>query len=183
MFKKLYIAVVVGHSRLKNGNYTSADGKKFKGVNEYKFCKNFAKYVARYLRKNGHIVDVIQCPEKVFTKSTQERNYKLDIINDNDYDLVIELHLNASSDPSAEGCEVLYISDAGKEYAQKIHDALTNVIEPRGVKYRDNLYMLTQTDPVAVIVETFFCTNKKEWKYVSPRRVALAKRLANSIDK
>ena len=103
------IALTVGHSLLKNGCYTSADGKSYGGCNEYKYNKAFSKQVANALRKNGHDVTRIACPEKTFISSTQERSYKLNKINSGDYDLVIELHLNAAS-PSAKGTEVLYKS-------------------------------------------------------------------------
>jgi N-acetylmuramoyl-L-alanine amidase len=69
------IALTVGHSILKNGCITSADGTKFGGGSEYKFNKTISKYVAKELRKNGHDVDVIICPEKLFTASTQEKGY------------------------------------------------------------------------------------------------------------
>ena len=49
------IALTVGHSLLKNGNYTSADGKAYGGCNEYKWCKAFSKQVASALKKNGII--------------------------------------------------------------------------------------------------------------------------------
>ena len=89
------IALTVGHSLLKNGCYTGATGKKYGGCNEYKWCKAFSKQVAAALRKNGHIVHRIVCPEKSFLSPSQERPYKLDRINAGNYDLVIELHLNA----------------------------------------------------------------------------------------
>lgn len=112
------IALTVGHSLLKNGCYTSADGKTYGGCNEYKWCKAFSKQLASALKKNGHKVKRIVCPEKKFTCSTQEKNYKLNLINRSNYDLVIELHLNAAS-PSARGTEVLYKSPAYKKICRK----------------------------------------------------------------
>ena len=58
------IALTVGHSLLKNGCYTSADGKTYGGCNEYKWCKAFSKQLASALKKNGHKVKRIVCPEK-----------------------------------------------------------------------------------------------------------------------
>ena len=69
------IAITVGHSLLKNGLCTSADGRKFGGCLEYNWCKNFGKNLKKALEKDGHDVDLIICPEKVFTKSTQEKSY------------------------------------------------------------------------------------------------------------
>ena len=68
MDNKLKICVTVGHSRLKNGAYTSADGRYYGGVLEYKYCRDFAKkYLVPTLKKVGHDVTLIICPEKQFT--------------------------------------------------------------------------------------------------------------------
>lgn len=158
------IALTVGHSILKNGNITSADGTKFGGVSEYKYNKALAPYVAKYLRELGHTVDVIICPEKQFTVSTEEKAYKLNIVNDGTYELVVELHLNASEKSNAKGVEAMYKSPAGKVYADRVQTKLSTLFNNRGVLYKDNLYMLNATKPVAIMLETFFCTNKDECK-------------------
>ena len=161
--KKLKLCVVVGHSRLKNGAYTSADGRQYGGVLEYKYCKDFARlYLVPHLKKAGHTVDLIICPEKQFTDAKQEKDYKLSRINKEFYDLVMELHLN-SSQPTSHGTEVLYVSSKGKEYAEKIVNALAEVYTNRGAKKRTDLYMLNGTKPVTVMLELFFCTNREDY--------------------
>ena len=176
------IALTVGHSKLKNGCYTSADGTKYGGCNEYKWCKRFSKQVAQALRKNGHTVKRIVCPEKTFTSSTQEKDYKLNIVNKGNYDLVIELHLNASV-PDAAGTEVLYKSSSGKKYAEKIQKQLATVFKDRGVKQRSDLYILNATKPPAILIETFFCTSKTDFKKAKgiTKRTKLAKLVAKGI--
>lgn len=178
------IALTVGHSLLKNGNYTSADGIKYGGCNEYKWCKAFSKQVKASLKANGHKVTRIVCPEKKFTSSTQEKNYKLNLINNGKYDLVIELHLNAAS-PNAKGTEVLYKSSAGKKYAQKVQKQLSTVFNDRGIKQRNDLYILNGTNPPAILLETFFCTNKDDYKKAKglTKRTKLAKLVAKGIGK
>lgn len=156
------IALTVGHSLLKNGNYTSADGRTYGGCNEYKWCKSFSKQLSSALKKNGHKVKRIVCPEKKFRYSTDEKNYKLNMINSGDFDLVIELHLNAAS-PSAKGTEVLYKSSAGKKIAERVQKQLSTVFRDRGIKNRTDLYILNGTKPPAILIETFFCTNKYDY--------------------
>ena len=63
------IAITVGHSILKSGLCTSANGV----VNEYQYCKMLVDFLAKILRSTGCTVDIIICPEKQFTKSTEER--------------------------------------------------------------------------------------------------------------
>lgn len=174
------IAVIVGHSLLKNGSYTSADGKRYGGCNEYKWNRAFSKQLVSALKANGHKVKRIICPEKKFTSAAQEKSYKLNLVNSGGYDLIIELHLNAAS-ANAKGTEVLYKSDAGKKYAHKIQKQLSTVFTNRGIKKRDDLYMLNSTKPTALILETFFCTNKSDYK--KGKGLAKRKKLAGLVAK
>lgn len=177
------ILLTVGHSKLKNGSITSADGTKFGGGNEYVYCKSLSTYVKKYLEANGHEVDKVVCPEKVFEKWQQERSYKLAIERATNYDLAIELHLNAADSKKAEGCEVLYKSAKGKKYADKVQKQLAKVFRDRGTKKSDNLYMLNQTKAPAIILEPFFCTNPKEWKYAAKHKIKIAELIATGIGK
>lgn len=172
------IIITVGHSRLKSGSYTSADGRRYGGCNEYIWSKRFSKQLRAALKKKGHKVTRVVCPEKKFIHSTEEKSYKLDIINSGSYDLVIELHLNAAG-PAAKGCEVLYKSDKGKKYAKKVQAALASIFTDRGIKQRDDLYILNGTKPPAILIETFFCTSKSDYK--KAKGLAKRKILANLI--
>lgn len=175
------ILLTVGHSKLKNGNYTSADGTKNGGGNEYIFCKSLSKYLEKELLARKHKVNRVVCPEGVFTKPTQERQYKIKIENATKYDLTIELHLNASENANVEGCEVLYKTRNGKKYADKIQKKLATLFKDRGTKQRSDLYMLNQTKSPAVLIEIFFCTNKKEWNYAVANKEKIAKLIAKAL--
>lgn len=155
------ILITVGHSILKNGTCTSAGGC----VNEYLYCKKLAPVLQEFLKKGGATrVDVVVCPERQFTKSNQEKDYKLPIANSGKYDLIVELHLNAFNG-SAKGTEVCYYptSAKSKEVAQRINDKLDDIFVDRGIKARGNLYILNSTKPVAVLVEAFFCDNAQDY--------------------
>lgn len=171
--ERMKILLTVGHSILKTGACTSADGRSYGGVLEYAYNKAIVNQAAAYLRKVGHTVDVLICPELQFSRSTEEKKYKVPKANAGGYDLVAELHLNASALHNGCGCEVLYISDDGKEVAQRIQERLATVFEDRGTAYRDNLYMLTQTKPVAVMIESFFCDNSADCELAEKTDVAL----------
>ena len=177
------ILLTVGHSKLKNGSITSADGSKLGGGNEYKYCKSLSTYLKKELEASGNEVDRIVCPEGKFMKATDERTYKLAIEHATCYDLVIELHLNAAATKTAEGCEVLYKSTKGKKYADKVQKQIAKVFKNRGTVKRDNLYMLNQTKAPAIILEPFFCTNQKEWKYAVEHKSKIAKLIAKGIGK
>lgn len=152
------ICITVGHSILKSGACTSADGV----VNEYQYNKSLAPVLADTFRKEGHKVDVIICPEKQFKTKNEEKSYKIPRVNSGGYDLLIELHLNASNG-QGKGSEVLYYSNKGLEYATRICDKLGTVFKNRGAKLDKRLYILNSSKPTAVLIESFFCDNKEDY--------------------
>lgn len=166
------IVLTVGHSILKTGSCTSADGRPYGGVLEYAYNKNIVNRVAEYLRSVGHGVDVLICPELQFAKSTDEKSYKLNQVNGGGYDLVCELHLNASTLHNARGCSVLYKSENGRRIAQQVQDRLATVFKSNGIQKRDNLYMLNGTKPTAIMLETFFCDSSADCELAEKTDVA-----------
>lgn len=157
------ICISVGHSVLKSGYITSADGTSFGGGNEYKYCKEFARVLKKHLVAAGHEVTVLQVPEQTVVNQAEEKNYKIARYNKEEYDLNLELHLNAAG-ATAKGTEALYVSNSGKEYANAICKKISGLFTNRGAKKRTDLYFLNQTKATAVLLELFFCTNKTEWK-------------------
>lgn len=162
------VCIVVGHSILKSGACTSADGV----VNEYQYNKSLAPILADTFRKEGHKVDVIICPEKQFKTKSEEKSYKIPKVNSGGYDLLIELHLN-SSGVGAFGTEVFYYSEKGKEYAQRVVDKLSKPfirkkgdkeVGNRGAKLDKSLYILNSSKPTAILIESFFCDNKDDYE-------------------
>lgn len=167
------ILLTVGHSILKTGACTSADGRPYGGVLEYTYNKGIVNNVADYLRSVGHTVDVVICPELRFSKSTDEKTYKLEKEKAGNYDLVCELHLNASALHNAQGCEVLYLSEEGKKVAQRVQTQLSKVFKNRNIQKRTGLYMLNSTKSVAIMVESFFCDNSADCALAEKNDVAL----------
>lgn len=167
------IILTVGHSILKIGSCTSADGRPFGGVLEYAYNKSIVNRVAEYLRSVGHKVDVLICPEMQFSRSTDEKAYKLQRVNSGGYDLVCELHLNASSLHNARGSSVLYKSENGRRIAQQVQNRLATVFRNNGIQKRDNLYMLNGTKPTAIMLETFFCDSSADCALAEKNNVAL----------
>ena len=167
------ILLSVGHSILKNGRCTSADGRPYGGILEYAYNKEIAGKVQTYLQSAGHEVKLLICPELQFHRPSEERTYKLKEEKYGGYDLVVELHLNASMQHNGRGCEVLYQSEKGKLIAQSIQTQLATVFKDRGIQKRENLYMLAQTKAPAVIVESFFCDSTADCKIAEKTDVAM----------
>lgn len=156
------IFLSVGHSILKGGTCTSASGQ----INEYRYNKALAPYVKEELEKLGHTVDIIVCPEYKFLHKEQESTYKVPIANSGKYDMVAELHLNASNG-QGNGSECLYYPNdtRGRLIADRFGQAMDKLgFKDRGAKPRGDLYMINSTKPLAVMFETFFCDSVKDTK-------------------
>lgn len=120
-----------------------------------------AKILEKILIKNGH--EVLMAREEDVYISLQKRT---DFANNNKADIVISLHANAAATSSARGIETLYYptSKKGKKlakYVQKRMVQASNAVD-RGIKERDNLYVLRKTMMPAVLVEMGFLTNVRE---------------------
>ncbi|HBF3359694.1 TPA: N-acetylmuramoyl-L-alanine amidase [Clostridioides difficile] len=148
------ICITVGHSILKGGKSTGVNGI----VDEYNYNKKLAPMLAEMLISQGNTVDVIICPERHFMSEREEFFYRVPKVNSGKYDLLVELHLN-KADGTQCGIEVLYYGTEGLEYAKRVSNRLGELFENRGAKKRENLYILRNTNPVAIQIESFFCDN------------------------
>ena len=171
------ICLIVGHRILRNGNITSADGF----INEYKYNKILVPEVSYLLRKEGCEVDVIQCPEYKFFDVKEEYNYKIPKVNKGNYDLVVEFHLNASNGQGY-GVEVLhYDNGKGKQIAQRVQNKLNTIFRDRGIKQSKGLYILRDTNPTAILIESFFCDNENDCKIAYNNISRIPKLIAEGI--
>ena len=144
------------------------------------YCKSLSKYIKNCLEENNHDVDIIVCSEEDFSEE-EEKIFKLAIENVNDYELVIEIILNAAN--TRECCEFFYKSTIGKKYATKMQERLAEIFKDCRISKREDFYMLNQTKAPAIILEMFFCTNPTEWKYAISNKEMIAKLIANGISK
>ena len=91
---------------------------------------------------------------------------RADLANNAAVDIFVSIHANAASNSGAHGIETLHYpgSKKGKELAGVIQNKLINKTNAtnRGLKPRDDLWVLKKTDMPAVLVETGFITNPKE---------------------
>ncbi|MCG8539445.1 MAG: N-acetylmuramoyl-L-alanine amidase [Clostridia bacterium] len=79
-------------------------------------------------------------------------------------DIFISIHCNAASSTKANGIETLYYpgSTKGKALAEEIQLKLVDKLkrEDRGIKTRDDFFILKYTSIPAVLIECGFLTNK-----------------------
>lgn len=175
------IFVCVGHADYGKGVISSADGTNYGGVNEYKYNKALAPYVVKWLKAAGHTADLCIAPEGQLHSLNDEINYFIGKENVGNYDLSIQLHLNAF-DGSAHGTEAYAYNDAGLKVADAICRKLGTVWKNRGAQIRTGLYWTRKTKAKAVLIESFFCDSASDYKKaVSLGYDAHAKLIAEGI--
>ena len=157
------IYVCTGHANYGN-MISSADGSSVGGCNEYNYNRDLLPYIKKWCEVVG-----IECytdtPEVGKLHSLEDEiNYYISHANAKDYDLVIQLHLNACNE-QAKGCEIWYYpsSVAGKKYANNVCEKLATVWKNRGIKESKSFYWLRKTISPAILIESFFCDNASDY--------------------
>lgn len=94
------------------------------------------------------------------------------IANELGADAFVSVHVNAAGSKSAEGAEVLYYPNDGrdnKSFASMTRDALVNGLNTpdRGIIQRPKLVVIRETKMPAVLLELGFLTNPREEKLLS----------------
>lgn len=88
------------------------------------------------------------------------------IANHNHADIFVSIHANSFSNSDAEGTETLYYpkSKEGKKLATETQRQLISSTKAvnRGIKDRDNLYVLEHTNMPAILIELGFISNPQE---------------------
>ncbi|WP_051542183.1 N-acetylmuramoyl-L-alanine amidase [Clostridium lundense] len=161
------IAIDFGHG---TGEDRGAEGY----LNEEKAIREYGELVIDGLKLLGHTV-INVTPATANLSLGQSLAYRVNAANNYKTDLFISLHVNAFRKDKARGCEVEYISDAGKGYADKICTEISKLgFVNRGSQKRTNLYVLKYTSMIAILVEPFFCDNREDCNLYSPKKLANA---------
>lgn len=155
--------ICVGHANYGNGVISSADGTGYGGVNEYKYNKELAPYVVKWLQKAGHKATLCIAPEGQLHSLNDEINYFIGEEGKQNYDLSVQLHLNAFNG-TAHGCEAYAYNEAGKEVAARICSKLGTIWDNRGPQIKTGLYWTRKTKAKAVLIESFFCDSKNDYE-------------------
>jgi N-acetylmuramoyl-L-alanine amidase len=146
---------------------SSGHGKIVRGasgfIDEVDEARKVVNKVTDYLKELNCSVDKFHDD----TSKTQSENLKTIVTyhDSKNRELDISIHFNAATktnDPR--GVEVLYVSDSVKVLAEKLVNAISSVssLKNRGIKFRDNLYFLNQTDKPAILIEVCFVDSKAD---------------------
>ena len=141
--------VHAGHNKIVPGA-----SKYLNEVTENRKVKNYA---IQYLKQQDHTV--YDCTDDKGTTQSKNLANIVAKCNKHSVKLDVSVHLNSGG---GEGVEVLYVSSAGKEYAEKIAKEISKELDipNRGAKKRTDLYVLNHTKSAAILVECCFVDSK-----------------------
>ena len=125
------------------------------GTRECDIAHDAGNMLAHYLETAGCEVSTLQ-DDDLGLVCAKSNNWGADIF--------VSLHCN-SFNTKARGTETLYKSYNGQQLAQCIQEQIINSISTvdRGIKKRDDLWVLNGTDAVAVLVEMAFIDNEDDY--------------------
>jgi hypothetical protein len=157
-----------GHS--KSGADTSADGI----LNESDCIYQYAPYVTKYLREQGH--EVIECKVEYASSLWESLSKGIDMANANNVDYFISCHVNAGG---GTGCEVLYNggNQDGKNLATRVSNSISNVCGYRNRGSKSDVRGLAEIKkPYAttIIIEPFFCDTQADCDRFNPQLLGKA---------
>lgn len=142
-------------------------------LNESVCTRQIGKYFVEGMRSLGHTI--YDC---TIDKSTSYLFEAVNKANKYNVDYAITHHLNHYSDEKSNGVEVL-IYDLKDKKTYEVADRICKEIAKlgfrnRGVKENKSLYWLRKNTNKAMIIEYFFCSNKKDVSLYNPQKLANA---------
>ena len=132
-------------------------------IDEVDEARRVVEETARVLRAFG--IGVTTFHDNTSHSVNENLSTIVEFHNDQDRDLDISVHFNAfevTSQPR--GCEVLYVSNTGLEYAADMVNTICAAVPfiNRGPKQRTDLAFLNNTDEPAILIETCFVDSQAD---------------------
>lgn len=169
------VVIDIGHA-----NGTGSTGN---SLEEHAVSTVVGKYLERELESLGHESITLDFP-----RESNDHDLSLTVKEANslaeEYDIVVSLHCDWSSNPRAHGGHVCYLSGTGKRLAKSIAEPLCALMPGRAerVVKRSGLYVLKKTKDPAVLVEMGFISNEDDAVMLSQHPQMIAKAIAVGID-
>ena len=159
--KKFKVCIDPGHTQAKDtkGDPGAVNGSYWESV----AALDIALMMGEMFKGAG--CDVVYTRKKGAPDLTLKR--RCQIANEANADVFISIHLNSAENKGATGIEVLRYGDCSyktKELADNVQNRLVDAtgFRNRGVKIRNNLYVLKHTKMPAILVETGFISNDEQ---------------------
>ena len=144
------------------GHTTSGAGYGAVGIiKESEHTRLVGKVLMKILANSG--VEVVDCTVDKADTQSEYLKKSVDIANNNNVDLFISIHFNASSSHEGNGVEVFTHNGIKHEEAVKICQNISDLgFKNRGIKYGTDLYVIKKTVARAMLIEVCFCDNETD---------------------
>lgn len=159
--KKLTVCIDAGHTQAKGtkGDPGAVNGSRWESVAALDIALSMGEMF------KGAGCSVVYTRTKGDPSLTLKR--RCEIANKANADVFISIHLNSAENKGATGVEVLRYGECSKtarELAEEVQKSLVDAtgFRDRGVKIRNNLYVLKHTKMPAILVETGFISNDEQ---------------------
>jgi len=186
--RKQRLVLAVGHSRAKDNGAMGLDGV----TSEWTYNRALAHFINLYLDESIDVTIVDVYKGDSYGEAMMNLKLAVDPLK---ADLVVELHFNSFSDPTANGYEALYwhSSRRGRAAAESFIEVFETCFPDnlkRGAKpitdtnQRGARFLKALKAP-CVILEPFFGSNPQEWTMFNDThgKQQLGKTIATSINK
>ena len=149
-------------------------------IKESTQARKVKEYLINYLRGEGHSAYDCTCDNG---KSQSDVLVKIvNKCNEHDVDLDVSIHFNSGAgdqkgNGKTTGTEVLIYSDKSKAkpYAERIVKKIAALgFKNRGVKFRNDLYVLKRTNSPSLLVECCFVDDKDDCNLYDAKKMAKA---------
>ena len=143
--------------------------------------------VIQYLRKAGHTAYDCTCNNGTSQNDVLQKIVKK--CNSNIVDLDVSIHFNSGANDKkgngkSTGVEVLVYSEKSKAYdeAKRVCEKLAKIgFKNRGVKVRDDLYVLRNTNAAALLIEVCFVDDKDDVEIYKKNVDNISKAIAEAL--
>lgn len=149
------------------------------GLKESEICANIAEILARRMKLNGYQFKVYQQKNSLSEVSKESNKYGADVL--------ISIHCNSATKPSANGTETWYYkySIKGGQIAKVMQEELIRHLglRDRGIKSNETFHVLKRSNACAILIETAFLSNPKEEKFLKENQEKIANAIWEGIKK
>lgn len=153
----------------------------YNGLRECDVAANVCNLLEQYLNAAG-----VQVVGNVQDDSLR---FVVDTANSSGANLFVSVHCNSAANPSANGTETWYYhsSGNGRKLAECIQNQIVTALNTtdRGIKGAqpgvNGLYVLTNTDAIAVLVELAFISNMEDNLLLQQNQDCFARAIARGI--
>lgn len=157
------------------------------GLQEADVTLKVGKQAAKYLEAAGCQVRLTRINQE--QAETDDLSYRTRMANRWPANLFVSIHCNAADNSSANGTETWYCDGSvkGEQLATCIQKQIVDslAVVDRGIKIavpgRNGLYVLTETEMPAVLVELAFITNAGDERLLANFQDTLARAIARGV--